>query len=40
MWWVEIRAYAERVELRQEGRVVGEHARAFGRGGTIYDPRM
>jgi len=35
---VEIRAYAERVELRQEGRVVGEHARAFGRGGTIYDP--
>ena len=35
---VEIRAYAERVEIRQEGRVVGEHARAFGRGGTIYDP--
>ena len=35
---VEIRAYAERVEIRQEGRVVGDHARAFGRGGTIYDP--
>ena len=35
---VEIRAYAERVEIRQEGRVVAEHARAFGRGGTIYDP--
>ena len=35
---VEIRAYAERIEIRQEGRVVGEHARAFGRGGTIYDP--
>ena len=35
---VEIRAYAERIEIRQEGRVVGEHARAFGRGGTVYDP--
>ncbi|SDX69495.1 Transposase [Albimonas donghaensis] len=35
---VEIRAYAQRIELRQEGRIVGEHARAFGRGGTVYDP--
>jgi hypothetical protein len=35
---VEVRAYADRIELRQEGRVVGVHARAFGRGGTIYDP--
>ena len=35
---VEIRAYAERIEIRQEGRVVAEHARAFGRGGTVYDP--
>jgi hypothetical protein len=35
---VEIRAYAERIEIRQEGRIVAEHARAFGRGGTIYDP--
>jgi len=35
---VEIRAYAERVEFWQEGRVVGRHARAFGRGHTIYDP--
>ncbi|SEB08306.1 hypothetical protein SAMN05444370_1641 [Rubrimonas cliftonensis] len=35
---VEICAYAERIEIRQEGRVVGEHARAFGRGCTIYDP--
>ena len=35
---VEIRAYAERIEIRQEGHVVGEHARAFGRGGTVYDP--
>lgn len=29
---------AQRIELRQEGRIVGEHARAFGRGGTVYDP--
>jgi hypothetical protein len=35
---VEIRAYADRVEIRQDGRVVGEHRRAFGRGKTIYDP--
>ena len=28
---VEVRAYADRIELRQDGRVVGEHARAFGR---------
>ncbi len=35
---VEIRAYAERVELRQDGRVVGTHRRAFGRGETVYDP--
>jgi hypothetical protein len=35
---VEVRAYADRIELRQDGRVVGEHARAFGRGGTVYNP--
>ena len=35
---VEIRAYAERIELRQDGRVVGEHPRCFGRDQTIYDP--
>ena len=35
---VEIRAYADRIELRQEGRIVGQHRRAFGRGKTIYDP--
>jgi hypothetical protein len=29
---VEVRAYAERIELRQDGRVVGEHRRVFGRG--------
>jgi transposase len=35
---VEIRAYAERIEIRQDGRVVGEHPRAFGRDRTVYDP--
>ncbi|TWA63890.1 integrase-like protein [Azospirillum brasilense] len=35
---VEIRAYAERIELRQDGRVVGEHARFFGRDRTVFDP--
>jgi transposase len=35
---VEIRAYAERIELRQAGRAVGEHARCFGRDKTIFDP--
>jgi transposase len=35
---VEIRAYAERIEIRQEGYLVGDHPRCFGRGQTIYDP--
>jgi hypothetical protein len=35
---VEIHAYADRVIIRQDGRVVGEHRRSFGRGETIYDP--
>jgi transposase len=35
---VEIRAYAERIELRQNGRLVGEHARCFGRDQTVFDP--
>jgi len=34
----EIRSYAERIEIRQDGRVVGEHRRVFGRGKTVYDP--
>jgi transposase len=35
---VEIRAYADRIEVRQDGRVVGEHRRSFGRNETIFDP--
>ena len=34
----EIRAYADRIEIRQEGGLVGEHPRCFGRDQTIYDP--
>jgi hypothetical protein len=35
---VEIHAYADRVAIRQDGRVVAEHARCYGRGETVYDP--
>jgi transposase len=35
---VEVYAYADRIVIRQDGRVVGEHRRCFGRGETIYDP--
>jgi transposase len=35
---VEVHAYADRLVIRQEGRIVAEHRRSFGRGETIYDP--
>jgi transposase len=35
---VEIHAYADRVAIRQDGSVVAEHARCYGRGATVYDP--
>jgi transposase len=35
---VEVNAYADRIIIRQDGQVVGDHARCFGRGETIYDP--
>src|SRR3982750_3994976 len=35
---VEIQAYADRVVIRQDGVIVGQHQRRFGRGETIYDP--
>mgnify|MGYP006282844959 FL=1 len=35
---VEVRAYADRIEIRQDGRVVGEHRRSFGRDQTVFDP--
>ena len=35
---VEVYAYADRVVLRQDGEVVGEHSRRFGRGQAAYNP--
>jgi hypothetical protein len=35
---VEIQAYADRIVIRQDGVIVGEHARCFGRNETIYNP--
>jgi hypothetical protein len=35
---VEAQAYADRIVFRQDGAIVAEHARSFGRGETIYDP--
>jgi transposase len=35
---VEIHAYAERIVVRQDGVIVGEHQRCFGRGETVYNP--
>jgi len=36
---VEIYAYADRILIRQDGRVVGEHPRCYSRGATIYESR-
>ena len=35
---VEVHAFAERIVIRQDGMIVGDHARVFGRGHTVYDP--
>ncbi len=35
---VEVQAYADRLVIRQDGRIVAEHPRSFGRGETVYDP--
>jgi hypothetical protein len=35
---VDVHAYADRVVIRQDGRVVADHHRAFGRRATVYDP--
>ena len=35
---VEIHAYADRIVIRQDGEIVAEHARRFGRDQTFYDP--
>ena len=31
-------AYADRIVIRQDGELVAEHRRSFGRGQTVYDP--
>jgi len=35
---IEVQAYAGRIVIRQDGRIVAEHPRSFGRGETVYDP--
>ncbi|WP_276947575.1 IS21 family transposase [Haematobacter massiliensis] len=35
---VDVHAYADRIVIRQDGNIVAEHARIFGRGQTAYDP--
>jgi transposase len=35
---VDVHAYADRIVIRQDGRVVAEHPRSFGRSETVYDP--
>jgi hypothetical protein len=35
---VEVQAYADKIIIRQDGIIVAEHDRAFGRGQTVYDP--
>src|SRR4051812_42032649 len=35
---VEVQAYADRIVIRQDGRIVAEHPRSFRRGDTVYDP--
>src|ERR1700693_510817 len=35
---VEVHAYADRIVICQDGRIVAEHVRSFGRGATIYNP--
>jgi hypothetical protein len=35
---VEVHAYADSIVIRQDGRIVAEHPRSFGRGQTVYDP--
>jgi len=35
---VEVHAYADHIVIRQDGRIVAEYPRSFGRGETVYDP--
>ncbi len=35
---VDVHAYADRIVIKQDGEIVGEHERCFGKAQTIYDP--
>ena len=35
---VDVYAYADRIVIKQDGLIVGEHSRRFGRNQTAYDP--
>ena len=35
---VDVRAYADRIAIRQDGEIVAKHPRSFGRGRFVYDP--
>jgi hypothetical protein len=35
---VHVHAYADRIVIKQDGEVVGEHPRRFGKGQVVYDP--
>jgi len=35
---VEVQAYADRIRVRQDGGVIADHQRCFGRDQTLYDP--
>ena len=35
---VDVRAYADRIVIRQDGETVAEHPRSFGRGKIAYEP--
>jgi transposase len=35
---VDVHAYADRIVIKQDGEIVGEHPRRFGNGQVIYDP--
>jgi transposase len=35
---VDVHAYADRIVIKQDGAIVGEHQRRFGKGQVVYDP--
>ena len=35
---VEVHAYADRIRVRQDGGIIADHERCFGRDQTLYDP--